>query len=149
MPQTQNWAAAVNAVTQASSRFGTALSHARLVQLQPHSVHLAFSPQASFHKNSVFGSGRHTVEKILSEFFKNPIQLVEDNAAQAYNLAKPSPAEQQEKFRKSQTRQLEAKVHAHPKIQSALSILGGHIESIQPIEAHTSTSSLGFEEEED
>ncbi|MCL2314396.1 MAG: hypothetical protein FWC28_03980, partial [Proteobacteria bacterium] len=144
---TQNWAAAVSAVSKASSRYGTALGHARLVQLQPGSVHLAFTPQASFHKNSVFNSGRNVIEKVLSEFFNTPTQLVEDNTPQAYNSAKPSFAEQQEKLRESTTRQLEAKVHAHPKIQATLSILGGHIESIRALEA--APAPLTFFEDED
>jgi len=123
------------------------LGHARLVQLQPGRVHLAFAPQAGFHKNSVFNSGKETIEKALSEFFNCPTLLVEDNTPQAYNQAKPSFAEQQEKLRESNHRQLETKAHAHPKIQSALSILGGHIESVRAIEAIPTP--LTFLEDED
>jgi hypothetical protein len=149
LSQIQDWAKAVSAVTQASSRYGTALSHARLVQFQLPSVHLAFAPQANFHKNSVFGSGRSTVEKVLSEFFQSPIQLVEDNTAHAYNLAKPSFAEQQAKLRESQTRKLEAKAYAHPKIQSALSILEGHIEFIRALEASAPAPLTSFEDRDE
>jgi len=135
LPKTQEWAKAVSAVTQASSRYGTALSHARLVELLPPMASLAFSPQASFHKHSVFGSGRATIEKVLSEFFGSPIQLVEAKAQQAYASSQPSLVEQQTMLRESLCRKMEAKVHAHPLIQSALSLLEGHIDSIRTLEA--------------
>jgi len=109
-------------------------------------VHLAFAPQAGFHKNSVLGSGRSTVEKALSEFFGSPVQLVEDNTTQAYSLAKPSLAEQQAKLRESQTQKMETKVHTHPQIQSALSILEGHIEFIRTLEASAPAPLLSLED---
>jgi len=141
-----DWSKAISAVTQVSSRYGTALSHARLVEFCPPKACLAFPPQANFHKSSVFGSGRSTVEKALSEFFGSPIQLVEDNREHAYNLAKPSLAEQQATLRESHARKMEAKVHANPHIQSALSILEGHIDSIRTLEVSAPTPVASFED---
>ena len=144
-PKIHDWAKAVGAVSHASSRYGTALSHARLIYLQPPVVCLAFSPQAGFHKNSVFVSGRATIETALSEFFKCPIQLVEDNSANAYASAQPSPVEQQTKRQESQTRKLETKVHAHPRIQAALAILEGHVEFIRPLDTSTPARVASFD----
>ena len=132
-PPSLDWAKAVGAVSQASGRYGTALSHARLVELQPPRACLAFAPQAGFHKNSVFGSGRATIEKVLSAFFSSPIHLVEEEWGQASQQATPSLAEQQAKRRESHARAMEAKVHANPRIQSALAILGGHIDAIRTL----------------
>jgi hypothetical protein len=145
LPKTQDWSKAVSAVTQASSRYGTALSHARLVQLLPGKACLAFAAQAGFHKNSVFGSGRSTIEKVLSEFFGSPIQLVEESAGHSYESAKPSLAEQQATLRESHTRKMETKVHTHPRIQSALSILEGQIEFIRTLEVSAPAPLTSFE----
>ena len=131
-PPAEIWRAAVEAVRAASPRHGKSLAFGRLVRLAPGEVVIAFTPEADFHRSTVSGTGRATIEQILSSTFGRPTRLIVDSAAA--NLAPQSIAEVEANQRAAHERTVEARVRNHPALQSALRILGGEVEHIQVLE---------------
>jgi hypothetical protein len=95
-------------------------------------VVIAFAPDADFHRSTVSGSGRATIEQILSSTFGRPTRLVIDNTGAPQ--APQSIAEVEAKERAAHERTIEARVRSHPAVQSALKILGGEVEHVQVLE---------------
>jgi hypothetical protein len=129
---TETWRAAVEAVRAASPRHGKSLAFGRLVRFAPGEVVIAFSADPDFHRSTLSGAGRATIEQILSDTFGQPTKLVVDNAAAS--LAPQSIAEVEAKERAAHERSVEARVRNHPALQSALRILGGEVEHVQVLE---------------
>jgi hypothetical protein len=128
----------VDAVRAASPRHGKSLAFGRLVRLAPGEVVIAFTGDADFHRSTVSGAGRATIERILSETWGRPTKLVIDSAAAT--LAPQSIAEVEAKERAAHERTVEARVRNHPALQSALRILGGEVEHIQILERERPTT---------
>jgi hypothetical protein len=131
------WRAAVDAVRATSPRHGTSLAFGRLVRVVPGEVVIAFPPEADFHRSTVSGAGRATIEQVLTSTFGRPTTLVIDSAAAS--LAPHSIAEVEAKERAAHERTVEARVRNHPALQSALRILGGEVEHVQVLERERPT----------
>jgi hypothetical protein len=131
-PSPEQWRAAVEAVRATSPRHGKSLAFGRLVRLAPGEVVIAFTPEADFHRSTVSGSGRATIEQILSSAFGRPTRLVIDNTGAPQ--APQSIAEVEAKERAAHERTTEARVRSHPAVQSAIKILGGEVEHVQVLE---------------
>jgi hypothetical protein len=128
----ERWRGAVEAVRQASPRHGKSLAFGRLVRLSAEEVAVAFTADADFHRTTVSGTGKPTVEKALGAHFGRPVRLVVE-AAGAEKLA-PSIAEEETRERAEHERSIEGRVRQHPAIKAALRILGGELEHVFVVE---------------
>ena len=147
LPSADRWRAAVDSVRAASPRHGASLAFGRLVRVAPGEVVIAFPPEADFHRSTVSGAGRATIEQVLTTTFGRPTRLVIDNAAAS--LAPQSIAEVEAKERAAHERTVEARVRNHPALQSAIRILGGEVEHVQVLERERPSPSVAEPEPAD
>lgn len=125
-------------VRAASPRHGKSLAFGRLVRVAPGEVVIAFTQEADFHRATVNGGGKATIEQVMSEVLGAPTRLVIDqNAART---APTSIAEEEATARAAHERSVEYRVRHHPALQSALRVLGGEIEHVQIFERERPTA---------
>ncbi|QRO02849.1 DNA polymerase III subunit gamma/tau [Archangium violaceum] len=153
-PLQDRWRAAVDTVRNASGRHAKSLACGRLLWIREGEVAIGYTPKDGFHKTTVAGNGRATVEKALSEHFGRPTKLVVQDVSEADKVAGPdagtgagliSIAEQDAQERTAYEKSTEGRVRGHPALRAALKFLGGEIEHIQvydqpvrPVSAPTS-----------
>jgi hypothetical protein len=130
----ERWRGAVDAVKAVSVRHGRSLSFGRLVGLKPGEVLVAFTKEAAFHRATVMGTSRGTIEQALSTYFGVPTKIAEDLSQGAADRAPLSIAELEVQHREAREKGLESKIRSHPAVKSALRILGGEVEHIQVLE---------------
>ncbi|WP_257454253.1 DNA polymerase III subunit gamma/tau [Archangium lipolyticum] len=137
-PLQDRWRAAVDTVRNASGRHAKSLACGRLLWIREGEVAVGYTPKDGFHKTTVSGNGRATVEKALSEHFGRPTKLVVQDVSEADKAAGPdagagliSIAEQDAQERTAYEKSTEGRVRGHPAIRAALKFLGGEIEHIQ------------------
>jgi hypothetical protein len=137
-PLQDRWRAAVDTVRDASGRHAKSLACGRLLWIREGEVAVGYTPKDGFHKTTVAGNGRATVEKALSEHFGRPTKLVVQDVSEADKAAGPdagagliSIAEQDAQERTAYEKSTEGRVRGHPALRSALKFLGGEIEHIQ------------------
>lgn len=131
-PLQDRWRAAVDTVRGASGRHAKSLASGRLLWIREGEVAVAYPPSQGFHKVTVAGSGRATIEKALSEHFGRPTKLVVQDGAEgdkAEGLVSISEEDAQE--RAAHEKSTEGRVRNHPAIRATLKFLGGEIEHIQ------------------
>jgi hypothetical protein len=128
------WRAAVEAVRASSVRHGKSLGFGRLVTLRPNEVVLAFPKEAAFHRATVTGSGRATIEQALAQHFGHPMRLVDEPSEALCAAAPPSFAEEDARQKVDREKGIEAKVRAHPAVRAAMRILGAELEQVQVLD---------------
>lgn len=117
---------------QASPRHGKALAFGRLLWMRPGEIAVGYTKADGFHREAVTGSGKPTIERALSEFFRQPTVLIIQNAPDLPPEALPkSLAEQEAQERTVHEKSTDARVRSHPALRSVLRILGGEVEHIQ------------------
>lgn len=133
----QLWKQIVDAVRSASPRHGKSLAFGRLIRIVPGEVVIAFTSDADFHRTTVSGAGKATIEAVMSQLTGQPTRLVIDlNAART---APPSIAEEEAKERAARERSVDFRVRHHPALQAVMRILGGELEHIQVLERERPT----------
>lgn len=93
---------------------------------------IAFTQEADFHRATVSGGGKATIEQVMSEVLGAPTRLIIDQSAA--KTAPTSIAEEEASARAAHERTVEYRVRHHPSLMSALRVLGGEIEHVQIFE---------------
>lgn len=115
-------------------RHGKSLGFGRLLALRPGEAVLAFPKEAAFHRATVTGSGRATIEQALGQHFGRPTRLVDEPSEALCAAAPASFAEEDARQKVDREKGIEAKVRAHPAVRAAMRILGGELEQVQVLE---------------
>jgi hypothetical protein len=133
------WRQAVEAVRKASPRHGMSLAHGRLLEFKDGQLTIGFSRESGFHRSTVSGNGKLTIEKTLTELLRQPtrINVVDAPAGTATAAPVMSVAEEEAQAKATREKSAEHKVRSHPAVRAALQILGGQIEHIQVLEKET------------
>lgn len=136
------WRAAVDAVRSKSPRHGKSLSSARFLGFtDDRNLRIAFPPAASFHRSTVFGTGRTMIEEALTSALGRPTRLVEETDTRAIARAPQSLAEDEAQAQAARSNSIEGRVRAHPALKNVLKVLGGSVEHIQILDEAPAPSS--------
>jgi hypothetical protein len=130
----ERWERAVDALRQASTRHGKALTYARFLGFTPDGVRVALPADAAFHRLQVTGMNRAMVEAELGKSLGRTIKLVEDASPEAFKAAQRSIAEVEATDRATRERLIDARVRQHPAVRAVLQHLGGAIEHVAILE---------------
>lgn len=122
----------MDAVRAASPRQGKSLAYGRLVRIAPGEVVIAFTAEHDFHRATVSGHGKASIEELISSQLGAPTRLSIDSSAAT--SAPPSIAEEEVKERAAHERSVDFRVRSNGALQAALRILGGEIEHVQVLE---------------
>ena len=98
-------------------------------------MRIAFPTAAAFHRATVFGLSRVTLETAIAKVFGKKLKLIEETNASVLEAAPTkSIAEEETTVRQTRERSIEAKVREHPAVKSLTRLLGGTVEHIQVLE---------------
>ncbi len=131
---------AVDALRGENARLGKSFSFARFVSLEPGLLKVAFPPDAGFHRATVFGSGKVTIEEALSRHFGRATKVQEDTSSGALSVAPKSIAEQEASARTAREQRIDSSVRTHPSVVNVLRILGGQLEHVHVLEPESAAA---------
>ncbi len=121
---------AIESLRGGSSRVYKSLSVARVASFESNSVTLAFSKEHAFHRATVFGSSRGSIEDSLSKFLGRSFKLAEAPSS-AWATSPPSVSEVEASRKDSHEKSVDALVREHPAVNRVLEMLGGSLESVR------------------
>lgn len=128
------WSAAVEAVKLKSARQGASLAFGRLALLTEQLAVLVFPLAAGFHRVTVVGTAKSSIERLLTEHFGRPFRLRIEEKTDGILLSPFSPAERDATHKAAHEKTTEDAVRNHESVISTLRILGGEIEDIRMLQ---------------